>query len=305
MGQKTDIKQRIQNEIDNKFQTSIAFNIDKKCIQGTDASNIIEDIKIRGGKNITIDQVNSAQSMCALKTVIDNELLGEIQSEAKGALLDILKQESGLGVQVTDKTQDVMNTIKNDVGIDVEFNIAEKCLQDTIAQNRVSGIVMDDVQNVKISQVNSAFNNCIMDEAIKQGVALKAVGKAAADVKGKTEIKGMNPIADLMNGLGGMMSALGFGMMMPLLLAGSPIISCCCIVIAIAAFMMIGGTGGGEGSAIAEGAAEGAAGAVGEGVMGAVMDKILGGGGASPIQQIVDRTGYLLNNAGKFAQTNW
>lgn len=300
MGQKTDIKQRIQNEIDSKFNTDIAFNIDKKCIQGTDASNIIEDVRIRGGKNITINQVNEAQSMCALKTVIDQDLASTITNEAKGALLDILKQESGLGVQVTDKTQDVMNKISNEVGVEVEFNIAEKCLQDTIAQNRVSGVVLEDVQNVNISQVNSAFNNCIMDEAIKQGVKAEAGSKASADVKGKTEIKGMNPIADVMKGLSGIMTGLGMGMMIPLLMLGSPIILCCCVVIGFVAFSMMG-SGGGEGSS---GVSGDVASGVAEGATGAIMDAVMGGGGMGgqeAIKQVVDRTNFLLNALAK----NW
>ena len=240
MGSGTDINQKIENISENRISISTMTNIDEKCMTSTEASNIIKDLTIVGGRDVAINQANSAKSMCKLKSVLEQIDTMDFNTTQKSELLDILKQEGGIGVQMTDKDQQIINKVTTEIDIDTTFNIAKKCLMDTIAENRIEGVVLKDVQNINIGQVNSAFSDCIMDDAIAKGVAIESTTKSESGVKSKSEISGFNPIKDVMSGI---TSLVGGGIMV---YVGSIFFSICCCIGCLAIIvlpMILGGSG--------------------------------------------------------------
>lgn len=240
MGSGTDINQKIENISENRISISTMTNIDEKCMTSTEASNIIKDLTIVGGRDVAINQANSAKSMCKLKSVLEQIDTMDFNTTQKSELLDILKQEGGIGVQMTDKDQQIINKVTTEIDLDTTYNIAKKCLMDTIAENRIEGVVLKDVQNINIGQVNSAFSDCIMDDAIAKGVAIESTTKSESGVKSKSEISGFNPIKDVMSGI---TSLVGGGIMV---YVGSIFFSICCCIGCLAIIvlpMILGGSG--------------------------------------------------------------
>lgn len=301
MANVSDIKQTIKTTFSTDISNKFDLDFSSQCVQSTDASQVMSGIKITGATDVDLKQMNQAIGLCALKTVMDMGILDELDVTAKSDLFDKLTSQTGLGVAVTNKTQDIVNEVKTKINTQVAIDMSQKCLQQMIATQELKNITIEDSKRINLSQINSSINQCITDGAAKLLTGSDIKSAADSTAKGDTTVKGMDPLASLAEIMGGSMSMLA-------LMACSPIIiSVCCVVAIFVIIPMISG-GSKETAGVDEAGIDlGDAADVADNA-GGVMDSVSGamslfkkGGGKSEGMsgQFVDRTALLLEYIGK------
>ena len=239
MANASSIKQEIQNNFDTTIATEFDINMSKKCIQSTDASQIIKGIKLEGVSDVDIEQVNKANNACALKTFLDMDIINKLSDSAQGALLDKLETTTGLGVSVVNKDQKIINNIRKNVSLKAAVDLTTTCLQQSLQSQNLENISIKDARNINFSQMNEGFSKCLSEGESRLGQFTETETVAETKVESETVQKGFDPLASLADIAG------GFGML-GMIMAASPIIISCVIVMVIVVIMMMGRGGGGS-----------------------------------------------------------
>lgn len=231
---KTKIETEIKNQIDQNFELDFSQN----CDSAIDASQNISDIEIVGSRDVAINQVNQALSLCQAKQILDMELLTKLSAQTQQDIVKSLEQEGGIGINVSETNSEMLNKVKNEVGIDAYIDLSQKCLQSVDASQNISNVRIEDAQNIDISQANQAFNKCLADNkaslASEHGLDFEA-GQALDLQETQT---GWDPIASI----SGVLAGLGMFALIPFIGCGVV-----CVLVSVASAMTNAGGGSGEG----------------------------------------------------------
>jgi hypothetical protein len=195
---KTKIQTSIQNEIDQNFE----LDLSTQCDSYIDASQNLDGITIVGSRDVAINQMNEALSLCQAKAVLDMELFQKLSAQAKQDIVKSVEQEGGIGINVSETNSEMLNEVKNKVGIDAYIDMSKKCLQEVDASQNISNVRIEDAQNIDISQSNKAFNKCLFDDkaSISQKYDLDLDVGQKLDLKESQ--KGWDIIGSFFTGLG-------------------------------------------------------------------------------------------------------
>jgi hypothetical protein len=235
-----NVKELNQTDININQET---FNkVKNTCEQSTSQKNVLNIVGSKV-KKLTTDQKNIAKNACILETALEMTQGTQANNELMTAIKAKLEQQSTAGIGLA--------KAESNVSIDKQskfkFNADQKTVNEVISgcitsvdQENVINIIGSDVEDSSFNQVSEDFKECLS----KSGVASEQTAKADSKVKSTSDTettqvaKGMNPLADLMAGLGSLGAAGSAG----------PIISSCCIFlccISILAVSLLGGAGGG------------------------------------------------------------
>jgi hypothetical protein len=281
MANASKIEQEVKNVYKNELGVNLDIDLSQVCAQSTDARQMMKNIKIKGVVDAEFSQLNKVNNLCALKAILDQEMFNQLSAKSQADLFQKLQQEGGLSVNVSDQSSKVINEIENKVNLEAAINMSKKCLTETLQTQEMSNISVADSKNIKFGQMNSGFNQCITDSAVKIATDSKVDLASVAKMKAEVKQKGFDPLGFL----GGL---LGLGLL-PLL---SPLIISSCVVIGIVIFTMLPGGGGDTGDTGFD---------VNEGLeTGLEFGEELFGGGEGATGQIITRTDILLKGV-----TNW
>lgn len=228
----TDIN--ITQETFNKFKNT--------CESPTSQSNILN---IMGSKvsKLTTNQKNVAKNTCILQTAIESTKGSKANNDLMSSIKAKLEQQASAGIGLANAESKTNIEKQNKFNFDsVQRDVNEVitgCISQ-IDQKNVINIVGSEIEDSNLNQDNDVLFSCLTGAGVKAEQGAGAANKTSSTTEADTSqvAKGMNPIADLMAGLGSLGAAGSAG----------PIISCCCIIlccISIIAVSMLGGGGGG------------------------------------------------------------
>jgi hypothetical protein len=223
----SSVKQILETDIRNNFDNSFDIDMSSTCTQLSDASQVMRNINVDGSKNVTFEQVNEAHNLCKLQSMAELDILSKLSAETKNALADTLSQSGGIvpGLNNSERDQQILTTIRNDVTTDIMLDQSKECIQKLNQTQRMTEINVGDSMNVRFGQTNRGFNECLGDANAAIVAKVDAAIKAEAKAEGTTD----------QSGFLGKLGAGGIGLALL-----SPIISSCCIVVIIVIVMMVG-----------------------------------------------------------------
>jgi hypothetical protein len=238
----SSVKQILETDLRNNVSSTFDIDMSSTCSQLSDADQVMKNINVDGSKNVTFEQVNEAHNLCKLQSMAELDILTKLSSETKNALADTLSQTGGIlpGLNNSERDQRIMTAIRNDITTDVMLDQSKECIQKLNQTQRMTEINVGDSMNVRFSQANKGFNECLADSNASIAAKVDAAMKAEAEAEGSTTQAGA---------LANIGSLIGMGAAGGLSMLCSPILICCCVVIAIAMIMM--GGGGDEASELA------------------------------------------------------
>lgn len=239
---KSNVAVKELNETDLNLSQETFNKVKNTCESSTSQKNVLNIVGSRIRK-MTTDQKNIAKNTCVLQSAITATKGTQANNDLMSSIKAKLEQQSTAGIGLVNAESNVSIDKQNKfkfTGTQKEVNdVIMGCIQSADQEN-VMNIVGSDVEDSSFNQLNEDFKNCLSTS----GVASEQTAKADSKVKSSTDTettqvaKGMNPLGDLMAGLG----ALGAGG------SAGPIISFCCIFlccISIIAVSLLGGGGGG------------------------------------------------------------
>ena len=239
MANSSSTKQKLESSIKN--QLGLEFDIDQStsCNMAADAGQTMENITISGSRDVQLKQISELENLCYSTSIAKLDVFNELTAAAQNDIMKSLEQEGGIGLNLSNTTTDVLNTIENDVGVEAKIDMSKKCLSEVQAPQVMSGITIEDAMNIDLTQESANFNKCILDSATdvaqKQGIELDATTKVTEDVTQK----GWDPIASL----GGLVGNVGLVALAPAIT--SVVVVCLSIV---ASSVMTASGMGGQGS---------------------------------------------------------
>jgi len=228
-------RQKLHNAVKNEL--GIDFDVDQetRCKMSVDQSQLMENISIKGSKNVELKQLSDVQNTCYSTSVANLDIFSQLAADTQNDIMQSLQQEGGIGINISDTSVDVLNEIDNKVNVGLKVKAAKDCLSQVQAPQVMAGIKIEDAMNINLSQESSNFNKCILDTVTEMaqtnGIELESTNK----VKQEVTQKGWDPIASL-SGLVGT----------SLLLAFSPIVIS--VVIVVISSAVGGGSSGGPGA---------------------------------------------------------
>jgi DNA polymerase III alpha subunit (gram-positive type) len=243
MANVSDVKQLVQNTFTNDINTQFDINLSNNCLSSTDATQTMENLKLKGVSDVDITQRNKVQNLCAFKTMLDMNIIQNLSAQAQSNLLDKLNSTVGIGAAVSSKNQDIINTVKNTVNTKAFVDASSKCMQQALQTQKISNVSIEDSKNIKLGQINEGINSCITNAAQQVGVSTESKTTTESKAESETTLKGFDPLAALGNIFAGLASFGLIGML-------SPIIGiCCCCIVCIGLIMLLGGSSvlGGKG----------------------------------------------------------
>lgn len=229
-------KQKLETEISSKIGTAFDIDASTTCKMSGDASQTMSGVNISGSTDVVLKQINSLENLCQAQQIMDLDVFNTLSSSVKNDILKEAMQEGGLGVNVTDSTQDITTQISNEVDIDIALDMSKKCLASIDASQKMEDVRIDKSTNINLTQESQSFNKCIFDSATK--IAQENNFDLKSDTKSieKTTQKGWDPIQSLANLGMSYVTAMLTSILIPVII---------CVIISIASSVM-GGIGKGN-----------------------------------------------------------
>lgn len=234
MGQaESKVNTEIINENEFNIDQSTRNNIQSSCMSNQAQENILQIVgsKVR---NLRTDQSNIAKNLCKLQTMIDdtrgttlqNDILNQLtqQIEAKGGL-------PGTGGKAESITK-MYNKMTANLDQSTINNITKDCIMKQDQRNVIQ-IFGSDVADSNLSQVNSAFVECLQGYEDIKKLDSGLANTAKAELEQSVKSSAMDPFASFAS-----LAISGLPFFIPILIS-----LCCCLVILSSLFG--GGSGGG------------------------------------------------------------
>lgn len=199
----SNTRQKLQNSIKNEL--GINFDVDQStnCKMSNDQSQEMSNISISGSKNVELKQMADVQNLCYATSVANLDVFSQLAADTQDDIMQSLKQEGGIGLNMSDTSIDVLNQIQNKINIGLKVKATKDCLTKVNAPQSMKNITIQDAMNINLSQESSNFNKCILDTASamaqENGVDLTAKTKVQQEVTQK----GFDPLASLTSLVGG------------------------------------------------------------------------------------------------------
>jgi len=250
MGSSTQITQQTGINISNTIAPQLNADINNNCTIATDTSQTLSEVSITGSSGVNISQKNQAQSFCNQQVAlsyIDKMNLSDAALQAA-----FVKAQSAGGVVMpanTNVSQSTLTQISTNIDPSTAINIQIGCLQSTLAAQKITKVNITNSPNVVLSQVNSAYNQCIQNVASEVLAENHVTTATSQEVGAEASSQGWDPIASLGSLFSGLFGSLGSTALM----ASVGLTVClCCVCIAVIVFgLFMSGTFGKPGDAAA------------------------------------------------------
>jgi hypothetical protein len=203
MGTATDVEQYLETNIDVNVKPELNTLLKESCIQGSDASQNIDEINIVGGQGITIEQINSAKNICALKTVMDFQDKLQLSQEVLEKALNKVYTQGGLGVTVSKSKLESLTNVSTTIEPKVKFEVMKECLQNSLSRQNIGKVNIKDSADILISQTNDTLNDCLQDSMLKLEKEYDVDLNLEKDQGIIADTLGWDPIASILGALTG------------------------------------------------------------------------------------------------------
>lgn len=242
MGTATAVEQVLQTNIRNEIKPELEASLRDRCVQSTDATQQLGEITIKKSQGVTIEQVNEANSICAMRTVMDFLDKLNLSQDIIEKALNKVMTEGGLGITVSDNNQKSLTNIQNVISPKVKFDVMKECLQKTLASQTINKVDIEESANIVIAQTNKTLNQCMHDTFLKLEKDYGVDLQVEKTQEGESQTSGWDPIKSLLKAITG-----------PWALSGLAIVVCLCLVcVGVVVFFLIMGTASGSGSAASQ-----------------------------------------------------
>ncbi len=213
--QSTNI-QKVVTATDLNISQDEYQNINQTCNQSGSANNLVE---IVGSSDVKLNasQKNELTNMCILNTLLTSNR----SNDAKlGVFNDIAAKATATGgfpAADASNHQDIRNQMSANISMDSYVNVLQKCTSKSNTDNIIR-IVGSKGVDANVSQVNAAFNKCLLESAKDNGITSTASAESTTKAKATATAEG--------------------GQLLNIASAGSSCVMCVAIL-AVLAFMLM------------------------------------------------------------------
>ena len=158
-------RQKLENTVQNTIDQKYSIDQSTNCKMSADTSQTMSGITIKGSRDVALKQKNDLENLCVATSATTLDVLSQLSSKAQNDIFKEAVQEGGIGINVSDTSQDVITRVSNEVTTEVAMNMAKDCLTQVKAPQIMENITIEDAMNINLTQESSAFNKCIFDSA--------------------------------------------------------------------------------------------------------------------------------------------
>lgn len=234
MANASSTTQKIKTYMKNELNVDFDIDASTTCKMASDTGQLMKNIQITGGKNITLSQLSKLQNLCYAQQVLNSEQFNQLSAKAQDDIANTAKQEGGLSVNVNNTTQDIEKKVENKFDLKTKLNMRKDCFNKVKAPQSMTNIAIQDSLNIDLTQQSDIYNKCMFDSATALGIKQATDAEAGTKAASVVTQKGFDP-------LGALTSLLGLGASGMVVSMVAPLIIC---IISIGLSVAMGGKGG-------------------------------------------------------------
>lgn len=219
MANASTTKQKLESSIKNKIGASFDIDQSTSCKMTTDASQTMSGIKLSGSSNVRLKQLNDVQNLCYATSVAKLDSFNKLSSQTQRDIMKQAQQEGGLGINVTDTSNEIIDNVENEFGLDVAIDMSKDCLAAVNAPQTMEDIEIVNGINIDLSQESATFNKCIFDTATETAQEAGIDTGLITAVKEQSTQIGFDPIKSLSQLGITYIGALAFTVLMPVIIS--------------------------------------------------------------------------------------
>ena len=236
MANASSTTQKLKTYMKNELNVDFDIDASTTCKMASDTGQLMKNIQITGGKNITLSQLSKLQNLCYAQQVLNSEQFNQLSAKAQDDIANTAKQEGGLSVNVNNTTQDIEKKVENKFDLKTKLNMRKDCFNKVKAPQSMTNIAIQDSLNIDLTQQSDIYNKCMFDSAAALGVKQTTEAEAGTKATSVVTQKGFDP-------LGALTSLLGLGASGMVVSMVAPLIIC---IISIGLSVAMGGGKGGQ-----------------------------------------------------------
>lgn len=234
MANASSTTQKLKTYMKNELNVDFDIDASTTCKMASDTGQLMKNIQITGGKNITLSQLSKLQNLCYAQQVLNSEQFNQLSAKAQDDIANTAKQEGGLSVNVNNTTQDIEKKVENKFDLKTKLNMRKDCFNKVKAPQSMTNIAIQDSLNIDLTQQSDIYNKCMFDSATALGIKQATDAEAGTKAASVVTQKGFDP-------LGALTSLLGLGASGMVVSMVAPLIIC---IISIGLSVAMGGKGG-------------------------------------------------------------
>lgn len=240
MGTATAVEQVLETNIRNEIKPELDASLRDRCVQSVDATQQLGEITIKKSQGVNIEQINEANSICAMKTVMDFLDKLNLSEQVIDKALNKVLTQGGLGITVSKNNQNSLTKVETVISPKVKFDVMKECLQKTLASQSIEKVDIEESSDVVISQTNKTLNKCMQDSLLKLEQKYGVNLDIQKTQESESQTTGWDPIKSILNAITG-----------PWALSGLAIVVCLILVCVgvIVFFLIMGSASGGSSQA--------------------------------------------------------